>query len=30
VVMYLGEDQMRADPAHMARWGEVAAAVRAG
>ena len=30
VVMYLGEPAMRRDPAHLAKWGEVAAAVRAG
>ena len=30
VVMYIGEQQMRTDPDHLARWGEVAAAVRAG
>lgn len=30
VVMYLGEDQMRSDPGHLGRWGEVATAVRAG
>lgn len=30
VVMYLGEAQMRRDPRHLAKWGEVAAAVRAG
>lgn len=30
VVMYLGEHQMRTDPDHLAKWGEVAAAVRAG
>ncbi len=30
VVMYLGEDQMRSDPGHLARWGEVASAVRQG
>ncbi|MEM7095290.1 MAG: TIGR03617 family F420-dependent LLM class oxidoreductase [Actinomycetota bacterium] len=30
VVMYLGERQMRSDPNELAKWGEVAAAVRAG
>jgi probable F420-dependent oxidoreductase len=30
VVMYIGEHQMRTDPDHLAKWGEVAAAVRAG
>jgi probable F420-dependent oxidoreductase len=30
VVMYLGEAQMRRDPRHLAKWGEVATAVRAG
>ncbi len=30
VVMYLGERQMRADPAHLAKWGEIATAVRHG
>jgi probable F420-dependent oxidoreductase len=30
VVMYLGEAQIRRDRQHLARWGEVAAAVRAG
>ncbi|MEM7285543.1 MAG: TIGR03617 family F420-dependent LLM class oxidoreductase [Actinomycetota bacterium] len=30
VVTYMGERQMRDDPAELARWGEVAAAVRAG
>jgi len=29
VVMYLGETQMRADPVQLAKWGEVATAVRA-
>ncbi len=29
VVMYLGESQMRSDPAQLAKWGEVATAVRA-
>ena len=29
VVMYLGEQQMRHDPVQLARWGEVARAVRA-
>jgi len=29
VVMYLGERQMRSDPNELAKWGEVAAAVRA-
>jgi hypothetical protein len=28
--MYLGEPEMRKDPMHLAKWGEVAAAVRAG
>lgn len=28
VVMYLGEREMRRDPDHLAKWGEVAAAVR--
>jgi probable F420-dependent oxidoreductase len=30
VVIYLGESQMRSDPNHLARWGEIARAVRAG
>ena len=30
VVVYLGESQMRRDPDHLARWGEIARAVRAG
>ena len=30
VVMYLGEQQMRADERELGRWGEVARAVRAG
>ena len=30
VVMYLGEPEMRRNPEHLAKWGEVAAAVRAG
>jgi probable F420-dependent oxidoreductase len=30
VVMYLGEQQMRNDPDVLGKWGEVAAAVRAG
>lgn len=30
VVMYLGEAQMRRDPDHMAKWGDVARAVRNG
>ncbi len=30
VVMYLGEEQMRSDPDHLAKWGEVATAVRNG
>ena len=30
VVMYLGEQQMRNDPNVLAKWGDVAAAVRAG
>ena len=30
VVMYLGEQQMRNDPDVLAKWGDVAAAVRAG
>ena len=30
VIVYLGESQMRRDPNHLARWGEVAQAVRAG
>ncbi len=30
VVMYLGEREMRTDPTVLAKWGEVAAAVRAG
>ncbi len=30
VVMYLGEPQMRSDPQALAKWAEVAAAVRAG
>jgi len=29
VVMYLGERQMRTDDAHLSKWGEIAAAVRA-
>lgn len=29
MVMYLGERQMRADPQQLAKWGEIAAAVRA-
>ena len=29
VAMYLGETQMRADPVQLAKWGEVATAVRA-
>lgn len=29
VVMYLGEEQMMSDPNHLAKWGEVASAVRA-
>ena len=29
VVVYLGESQMRRDPDHLARWGEIARAVRA-
>lgn len=29
VVMYLGERAMRDDPHHLAKWGEIAAAVRA-
>ena len=29
VVMYLGEPEMRTDPAHLAKWSEVARAVRA-
>lgn len=29
VVMYLGERSMRTDPGHLAKWGEIAAAVRA-
>lgn len=29
VVMYLGEEQMMSDPNHLARWGEIATAVRA-
>jgi len=29
VVMYLGEEQMMSDPHHLAKWGEIAAAVRA-
>jgi len=29
VVMYLGEEQMMSDPNHLAKWGEIAAAVRA-
>jgi hypothetical protein len=28
-VIYLGEEQMMSDPAHLAKWGEIAAAVRA-
>ena len=28
VVMYLGENRMRTDPQHLARWGEVARAVQ--
>lgn len=28
VVMYLGEEQMVADPNHLAKWGEIATAVR--
>ncbi|MEM8708795.1 MAG: LLM class F420-dependent oxidoreductase, partial [Actinomycetota bacterium] len=28
VVMYLGEREMRTDPDHLAKWGEVARAVR--
>lgn len=28
VVMYLGENRMRTDPQHLARWGEVAQAVQ--
>lgn len=30
VVMYLGEPEMRRNPAHLDKWGEVASAVRAG
>lgn len=30
VVMYLGERQMRGEPAQLGRWGEIATAVRAG
>jgi probable F420-dependent oxidoreductase len=30
LVMYLAEDSLRADPAHLARWGEIARAVSAG
>jgi probable F420-dependent oxidoreductase len=30
IVTYMGEEQMRNDPAAAAKWGEVAAAVRAG
>jgi len=30
VVMYLGEPQMRNDPAELAKWGNLAATVRAG
>ena len=30
VVMYLGERQMRTDPDHLAKWGEIATAVRNG
>ena len=26
--MYLGENRMRTDPQHLARWGEVARAVQ--
>ena len=29
VVMYLGEEQMMSDPNHLAKWGEIATAVRA-
>lgn len=29
VVMYLGEEQMVSDPNHLAKWGEIASAVRA-
>ena len=29
VVMYLGESQMVSDPKHLAKWGEIAKAVRA-
>ncbi len=28
VVMYLGEQQMMSDPNHLAKWGEIATAVR--
>ena len=28
VVMYLGEEQMVSDPNHLAKWGEIARAVR--
>jgi len=30
LVIYLGESQMRSDPDHLAKWGEIARAVRTG
>lgn len=30
VVMYLGEPEMRRDPDHLAKWGDIATAVKAG